>query len=278
MEKKILKIYNEEPMRFRLWAYNLLDSVQSGGLAARYIELGLLVLIFINIIALVLESVEEINAVYSQFFISLEFFSIIIFTIEYALRVWTCVEKPGYNRPISGRLRYMSSTMAIIDLLAILPFYLGFLPIDLRFIRIIRLFRLFRLLKIARYLKALNLIQAVLRERKEQIYLSVMLVLFLLVMVSTLMFYVENAAQPKVFSSIPASMWWGIETLTTVGYGDILPITPYGKLLGGIISVLGIGLFALPAGIISSGLSDHLQKSGNKSKIKKCPHCGENIN
>ncbi len=277
MEKKISKIYNEEPMRLRLWAYKLLDSEESGSMAARFLEVGLLVLIFLNIVALVLESVEEINAVYGQFFISLEFFSIIIFTIEYALRVWTCVENPQYKKHVSGRLRYMSSTMAIIDLLAILPFYLSFLPIDLRFLRIIRLFRLFRLLKIARYLKALNLIQAVLRERKEQIYLSIMFVLFLLVIVSTLMFYVENAAQPQVFSSIPASMWWGIETLTTVGYGDMLPITAYGKLLGGIISVLGIGLFALPAGIISSGLSDHLQKTSSGSGVKKCRHCGKGI-
>lgn len=264
-------------MRLRLWAYKLLDSEDSGSVAARFLEVGLLALIFLNIVALVLESVEEINAEYGQFFTSLEFFSIIIFTIEYALRVWTCVEKPQYKKPVSGRLRYMTSTMAIIDLLAILPFYLSILPIDLRFIRIIRLFRLFRLLKIARYLKALNLIQAVLRERKEQIYLSIMFVLFLLVIVSTLMFYVENAAQPKVFSSIPASMWWGIETLTTVGYGDMLPITAYGKLLGGIISVLGIGLFALPAGIISSGLSDHLQKTSRGSVGKKCPHCGKGI-
>jgi voltage-gated potassium channel len=184
-----------------------------------------------------------------------------------------CVENPKYRQLITGRLRYMSSTMAIIDLLAILPFYLAYLPVDLIVIRAIRLFRLFRLLKIARYLKALNLIQAVVRERKEQIYLSVMFIAFLLIVISTLMFYVEHDAQPQVFSSIPASMWWGIETLTTVGYGDMLPVTPFGRVLGGMIAVLGIGLFALPAGILSSGLTEHLQKNGRKPK--KCPHCGE---
>jgi voltage-gated potassium channel len=262
-------------MRLRLRAYKLLNPADSNSRAARLLELALLFLIFINIIALVLESVAEIHAAYRSFFHYLEFFSVMIFTIEYILRVWCSIESPSYRRPVIGRLRYMTTTMPLIDLLAILPFYLAYLPIDLRFLRIIRLFRLFRLLKIARYLKALNLIQRVLQEKKEQIYLSVMFIFFLLVIVSTLMFYVENEAQPNVFSSIPASMWWGIETLTTVGYGDMLPVTTLGRILGGMISVLGIGLFALPAGILSSGLSEQLQKSEKKTKVESCPHCGE---
>jgi voltage-gated potassium channel len=276
VEKKISKHYNGRPTA-RRWAYNLLDPLHSGTRGARAVEFFLLVLIFMNIISIMLESVHDINMTYGRFFKDLEFFSVMVFSVEYVLRVWTCVENPKYENPGWGRLRYVTSTMALIDLLSIIPFYLSFLPVDLIFLRIIRLFRLFRLLKIARYLKALRLIQAVLRERKEQILLTVMFVLFLLVIVSTLMFYVENEAQPKVFSSIPASMWWGIETLTTVGYGDMLPLTIYGKLLGGMISVLGIGLFALPAGIISSGLSDHLHKHDNKSRMTRCPHCGEPI-
>jgi voltage-gated potassium channel len=262
-------------MRSRLRAYRLLNPVESNSRAAHLIELALLLLIFVNIIALVLESVTEIHAAYQSLFYYLEFFSVMTFTIEYILRVWSSVESPKYRKSVIGRLRYMGTTMAAIDLLAILPFYLAYLPIDLRFLRIIRLFRLFRLLKIARYLKALNLIQRVLEEKKEQIYLSVMFIFFLLIVVSTLMFYVENGAQPEVFSSIPASMWWGIETLTTVGYGDMLPVTTLGRILGGMISVLGIGLFALPAGILSSGLSEQLQKSEKKTKVENCPHCGE---
>jgi voltage-gated potassium channel len=261
-------------MRIRLKVYQLMNPVGSGDPPARAIEIGLLLLIFVNILALTLESVSALNTLYGDIFMYVEVFSIIIFTIEYALRVWSCVENPIYHNPLTGRLRYMLSGMAVIDLFAILPFYLAFLPIDLRFIRMIRFFRVFRLLKIARYLKALNLIQTVLRERREQIYLSVMFIFFLLIIVSTLMFYVENDAQPQVFSSIPASMWWGIETLTTVGYGDMLPVTMYGKILGGMISVLGIGLFALPAGILSSGLTEHLQKNGKERKTRKCPHCG----
>ena len=261
-------------MTLRKWAFNLLEPSVSGSKAARAVEILLIVLIFLNIVAILLESIKEINAQYSEFFIALESYSVVVFSIEYLLRLWTSIEHPKYSKPM-GRIRYALSTMALIDLFSILPFYVTFLPIDLLFIRVIRLFRLFRLLKIARYMKALALIQAVLRERKEQIFLSIMFIVFLLVMVSTVMYYVENEAQPEKFSSIPATMWWGIETLTTVGYGDMIPQTTLGRFLGGMIAILGIGLFALPAGILSSGLTDHLHKGGNnKSGLKRCPHCG----
>jgi voltage-gated potassium channel len=265
----------QEQMTLRRWAYELLEPTESKRPAAKAIELLLISLIFLNIVAIALESVHSINAEYSEFFGSLETFSVTIFTIEYFLRIWTSVENPKYKFSRKG---YIFSGMAVIDLLSILPFYLDFiLPyfhVDLRTLRVLRLFRLLRLFKIARYLKALNIMQAVLRERKEQITVSVMFILFLLVVVSTLMYYAENEAQPDSFSSIPATMWWGIETLTTVGYGDMVPITPHGKVLGGMIAILGIGLFALPAGIFSSGLTEHLHNSGKKKGPKRCPHCG----
>jgi voltage-gated potassium channel len=264
-------------MRLRKWAYNLLEPTASNSRAAKAIELLLIVLIFLNILAIILESVQEINAVYADVFHEIEYFSVVIFTIEYFLRLWTAPENPKFQSKF-GRLRYGTSSMAIIDLLSILPYYLAlllnFLPIDLRFIRAVRTFRLIRVLKIARYLKALGIIQAVLRERKEQIMLSIMFIVFLLVMVSTLMYYAEHEAQPEKFSSIPATMWWGIETLTTVGYGDMIPMTTFGKILGGMIAILGIGLFALPAGILSSGLSDHLHGAKQKKRFRHCPHCG----
>jgi voltage-gated potassium channel len=267
-------------MRLRTWAYNLLEPSASGSRAAKSIEILLITLIFLNIVAIILESVKEVNAIYAPFFHQIEYFSVIVFSIEYALRIWTAPENPKYKMAL-GRVRYGLSSMAVIDFLSILPYYLtlllDFLPIDLRFIRIVRTFRLIRVLKIARYLKALNLIQAVLRERKEQIMLSVMFIIFLLVMVSTVMYYVEHDAQPELFSSIPATMWWGIETLTTVGYGDMIPQTIFGRVLGGMIAILGIGLFALPAGILSSGLTDHLHGQNKKKKLKRCPHCGEEL-
>jgi voltage-gated potassium channel len=264
--------------RLRKWAYELLEPSTSGSRAARSIELLLIVLIFLNIVAIMLESVQEINGEYKDFFHFLETFSVIIFSIEYGLRVWTSVENPKYSH---SRSKYIFSGLAIVDLLSILPFYLdlilGFMAFDLLFLRVIRLFRLFRLLKIARYLKALSIMQAVMKERKEQILVSIMFILFLLVIVSTIMFYVENAAQPELFSSIPATMWWGIETLTTVGYGDMIPVTPFGKVLGGMIAILGIGLFALPAGIFSSGLTEYMYGKNKRQTIKRCPHCGGEI-
>jgi voltage-gated potassium channel len=260
-------------MTIRKWAYNLLEPSASASKASKSVEFLLIALIFLNILAIMLESVQDINAVYGKFFTELERFSVIVFTIEYVLRLWTAPENPKYKEAIAGRVRYAFSTMGLIDLLSILPFYLSALPVDMRFIRIVRLFRLIRLMKIARYLKALNLIEAVLKERKEQIVLSIMFIVFLLVVVSTIMFYVEHDAQPEKFSSIPATMWWGIETLSTVGYGDMVPKTPFGRVLGGMIAFLGIGLFALPAGILSSGLTEHLGTGAGK-KNKRCPHCG----
>jgi voltage-gated potassium channel len=261
--------------RLRKWAYHLLEPTISRSPAARAVEWLLIVLIFFNIVAILLESVKEINEIYHPFFKSLEDFSVTIFSIEYVLRVWTSIENPKYR---GKRSAYIFSGMAIIDLLSILPFFIDLivplLVLDLRALRIVRLLRLMRMLKIARYLKAMNIMQSVFRERKEQIMVSVMFILFLLVIVSTLMFYVENEAQPEKFSSIPATMWWGIETLTTVGYGDMIPVTIYGRIFGGMIAILGIGLFALPAGIFSSGLTEHLYKGGKK-KSQTCPHCGK---
>jgi voltage-gated potassium channel len=257
-------------MTLRKWAYNLLEPSE-GNPAAKAVELLLISLIFLNITAVILESIEDVNKIYAPYFHELEYFSVIIFSIEYVMRVWTIPENRKFQHRF-GRLRYSFTFMAIVDLLSILPFYVDFLPFDFLFIRVIRVFRLIRVLKIARYLKALDLIAAVVKERKEQIQLSVMFIIFLLVIVSTLMFYMEHDAQPDKFSSIPATMWWGIETLTTVGYGDMIPQTAGGKVLGGMIAILGIGLFALPAGILSSGLTDHLH--GNKKKFKRCPHCG----
>ena len=133
---------------------------------------------------------------------------------------------------------------------------------------------LFRMFKIARYLHALNVFKKVLHERREQLVLSVIFLLFVLIIISFFMYYAEHDAQPKKFSSIPATMWWGIETLTTVGYGDMVPITPLGKILGGFFALAGVGLLALPAGILSSGFFEMLHQT---REAKKCPHCGEEI-
>ncbi len=239
-------------------------------------EYFFITLIIGNIAAIQLETVPGFYAQYTSFFNDFETFSVLIFSIEYVLRLWTCSEMLKYKHPLKGRMSYMVSRSGLIDLLSILPFYLNFLPIDLRWLRIFRLFRLLRMLKIARYLTALNLIFAVIKDRREQLMVVIMFIFFLLVIIATVMYYVEGPAQPQVFSSIPATMWWGIATLTTVGYGDMVPITAMGKFLAGIIAIIGVGMYALPAGILSAGISDHLH-AHKSSKEKRCPHCGKEI-
>jgi voltage-gated potassium channel len=265
-------------MTFRRRVYLTLDPTEKGGFAERIFEILLIAIILLNILAIILSSVKEIDQKYDAYFRDFEIFSLVFFTVEYIGRIYSIVEKPEYRDPIKGRLRFMATPLALVDLFSFLPFYLTFLPVDLRFLRIFRLMALFRMFKIARYLHALNIFKRVLVERKEQLVLSFLFILFVLVIISFVMFYVENAAQPDKFSSIPATMWWGIATLTTVGYGDLVPITSVGKFLGGIFAIAGVGLLALPAGILSSGFFELLHVDRDKKeKGKKCPHCGKDI-
>jgi voltage-gated potassium channel len=138
--------------------------------------------------------------------------------------------------------------------------------------RLLRIFRLLRLLKLGRYHSSLGLLGKVLKNRREELTISLVLVLMLVVVASTLMYALEHQAQPKAFSSIPAAMWWGVVTMTTVGYGDVYPVTAAGKLVAGLSLLLGVGLFALPAGILASGFSEEL---GRERPMPVCPHCGK---
>ena len=243
---------------------------------ARVVDLFLLVLIVLNVVVVLLETVTELNARYGPLFFQFEVFSVSVFTLEYILRFWVCTENEKFSHSITGRLRYLVTPMAIIDLVAILPFYLPLIfTFDLRLLRLIRLVRLLRLLKMLRYSESLRIFTAVYRLKKSELTMVFMGIVFLLVMASAMIFHVEQEAQPEAFSSIPAAMWWGVAMLTTVGYGDIYPITPLGKFLGALIALLGIGLFALPAGILGSGFVGALRRK-TSSKFY-CPHCGDEI-
>ena len=163
----------------------------------------------------------------------------------------------------------------LIDLLSFLPFYLPLVGMDLRIIRAVRLFRLFRLFKMGRYSQSLTKLANVIKSKKEELVITLFSGGVLLIIASSLMYFIEREAQPVVFGSIPNAMWWGAVTLTTVGYGDVYPVTLLGKFVGAFIAVLGIGLFALPAGIIASGFASELQKQKQKKII--CPHFGKDI-
>jgi voltage-gated potassium channel len=233
-------------------------------------------LIVANIIAVILGSVERIENKYRNPLYLFELVSVVIFTIEYVLRIWACPENPKYRAPLWGRIRYALTPLLIIDLLAFLPFYLPMVVVvDLRFLRALRLFRIFRLFKLGRYSESLKSVSNVVSAKRGELFITIFLIFILLLVSSSLLYYAEREAQPEKFSSIPASMWWGVVTLTTVGYGDVFPITTLGKIFGSIISFLGIGLFALPAGILSAGFLEEMRKK--RTKNKKCPHCGHSL-
>ena len=228
--------------------------------ASYWFDMFMVVLILSNVAAIILETVDVISEAAGSFFYLFELFSVIIFTTEYILRVWSSVEEPSgrFSSPFLGRLRYILSPMAIIDLIAFLPFYLStFFGVDLR---ILRLFRLLRLVKLTRYSPALNAVGATMVSQHRALTAAFLVMIMALLFSSSIMFVFENEVQPEKFSSIPTAMWWGMATLTTVGYGDVAPVTPMGQLFGIITMIIGIGMFALPTGIIATGFANEMEK------------------
>jgi voltage-gated potassium channel len=265
-----------EKIKYRV--YDILVETDDGELVDRIVAVILMILILLNAVAVVLETVDELNAEYGAVFNAIELVSVTIFTIEYVLRLWVAPLDSRYAGRF-GRLRYAFSLMALVDLLAILPTFLPMIfTMDLRFIRFLRVFRLFRLLKMSRYVESLNALDDVVRSKKEELLVTLVMIVMLLLFSSSLMYLVENEAQADKFPHIPAAMWWGVATLTTVGYGDIFPITPLGKLLGAFIALLGIGMFALPAGILASGFAEEIARKHRRQRGEcLCPHCGGDI-
>ena len=244
---------------FRQRLFYIFESPQDHDPLNRIVDIALVLLIALNVGAVILETVETIGKTYAEFFFAFELFSVFAFTAEYALRVWVSVEKPQQVRMKTTRvrLRYMTTPLALIDLMAIAPFYLAtFIGIDLRFMRV---FRLLRILKLTRHSAALSMVGSVLYAERRALTASVTVMLVLLVFTSGLMYFAERAAQPEAFASIPHSMWWGVATLTTVGFGDVTPITPIGKVLGAVVMLMGVGMFAMPAGILASGFAQEIK-------------------
>ena len=255
--------------------FELLDARYDDQDATRFLNLGMLILISLNVITAILETEATLYSPYRIFFDVFEAFSVAIFTLEYIVRIWTCTEYPEYKNPVTGRLRFALSGVMLVDLISFLPFYVPIWGLDLRIIRVVRLFRLFRLMKMGRYAKSLSTIQRVIRSKKEELGLTIFSGVLLLIVASSILYILEHDAQPETFGSIPSAMWWGAVTLTTVGYGDVYPVTALGKIVGALIAMLGIGLFALPAGIIASGFAAELQHKHTETQI--CPHCGKEI-
>lgn len=233
-------------------------------------------LIILNVIAVMLETFEDINNQYSLKLYYFELFSVIIFSFEYLIRVWVAdLRFPEYSK-ITSRFKYIFSPMGIIDLFAIIPFYLPFvIAFDGRMARILRLFRLFRIFKLSHYNKSLTLLINVFAEKKQELIVTIVTIFILLIFSSALMFELEHELQPEKFPNIFATFWWAIATLTTIGYGDVFPVSAMGKVLAGLTAVFGIGLVAIPTGLLSAGFLNKISKDDNE--IKNCPHCGKDI-
>lgn len=274
--------------------FQVLEKAAAGDRLSRVIDTAIVAIILANMAAVVLESFEGLYERHEHWFVAFEFVSVVVFTIELALRLWTSdLRHPGSSR-VGAAGRFLVSPMGMIDVLAILPFYLPLVSVDLRVMRMLRLVRFLRLLKLARYTRSLAMIGTVVRERRDELLVSVVLTSLLLIVASTLMYYLESHVQPDAFPNILASTWWAVATLTTIGYGDVVPLTAAGRLLSGIIAILGIGLVALPTAIISSGFVESLVKAKEtaaaigagapKERLppdtpapgtpSKCPHCG----
>jgi voltage-gated potassium channel len=261
-------------------AYEIVERADEDDRTSRIFDTVIVSLIGLNLLAMALETLAPLRERAGGAFDNFETVSVAIFIAEYFVRVWSCTEHPAYTHPIRGRLRFAVSPLVLVDLVAILPFFIPmFVQLDLRFARTLRLFRLFRLIKLSRYSESMAIIGSALRSRREVLLSTVFVAFILLFIVSSMMYLAERDAQPELFSSIPAAMWWGMVTLTTVGYGDVVPVTALGRVFGAIVALLGIGLFALPAGILGSAFVDEIERRRLTPQTASiCPHCGKPVN
>ena len=268
--------------------FEVIQPAENGRIASRIFDFVIMFFILLSVSSVFITTFD-LPQEFQNILQRIEIISVIIFSVEYLLRIWTAdllYPESGFFR---SRLKYVISPMAVIDLLAILPFYLPmFLPVDLIGIRAVRLIRLLRIFKLNRYSDALISIGSVFKNKSREIFASLFFVLILLVVASLLIYYAEHDAQPKQFQNAFSGLWWAVATLTTVGYGDIYPITSIGRVLGAIIAILGIGMVAVPTGILSAGFVEILEKKNSdeaeseseaetRTAKKYCPYCGKRL-
>ena len=257
--------------------FEIISKADEGDRASKVFDGVIMLTIVLSVVSIVLESFASLAVRWHTAFRVFGIVSVAIFTLEYILRIWTAdLLYPDSRHP---RLRYFFSFMALIDLMAILPFFIPRVSIDLRFLRMTRLLKLMRLLrvfKLGRYLDAVDTLVKVLKESRQQLVISVGLCLFVMLFSAIIMYTVENSVQPEKFPNVIASLWWAMCTLTTVGYGDVYPVTAVGRFLASVISLVGIGVIAIPTGIIAAGFTAAI--NGEETKAKQfCPYCGRRL-
>ena len=262
---------------------SIAELIQKGANGSRWnlaFDYFIVILILLNVLAVFAESFPQ-SIQYNSFLRKFELFSVIVFTIEYALRLYvadiTHPKKPKYL----SYLAFIVSPLALVDLVSILPFYLPLVfAVDLRFLRIFRFFRFLRIMKFKRYIEPLDLIASVLKEKSKELVVTLMLALIIIVSASAVIYFLENPVQPDVFTNMMSSVWWTIDSMTPVSFEKKVPLTFAGRLLGGSLGMFGVGLVALPAGIISAGFLQKINENKKKGKQESkgtCPHCGKQI-
>jgi voltage-gated potassium channel len=260
--------------------YEILTLPRRNDVLGRVLNGALMLLIAVNVVASAIETDVEIARRAPRFFDVLEVVSVIVFTIEYVLRLWSCTADPVYRGAIRGRIRYALRPSLLVDLVAILPSYIElFLPgaLDLRFLRVLRLLRVFRLLRHGPFAEAFATLVDVVRSKKVALLVSLTVVFVAMLVSAGAIYLVEHDEPGSQFTSIPRAMWWAVETITTIGYGDMIPTTAIGRIVAGFVAFLGICAVALPVGIVSSGYVEAVGQAKRADLKRTCPHCGEEI-
>lgn len=254
---------HQAPSRSNEWRHRCFVQLdpsawRSGGLSPtnRFLTTA----IVLSVVIAILDSEPLINQRWGLEMAWLERILGLVFVVEYLLRAWACVESHAYQDGWIGRLRYLRTPTALIDLLALSPMLLTFIGNEAYIFRLFRMLRILRLARLGRFSSSLQLLTEAVSSRRYELGMSVMLTGFLLLVSSTVLYVVEGGTQPEAFGSIPRTMWWAIVTLTTVGYGDAYPITVIGRICAGLTAVAGIGVIAMPTGILASAFSDTLQR------------------
>lgn len=269
--------------RLKRRVYEVLEVAKPDDKLSKAVDIILMSLILLNV-ALIIAGTFELHETAIQVFTVIENVSVAVFTVEYFLRLWTSDLKFTELSPFRARLRYIRTFAAVIDLVSLLPSFIPAMSSSFMVLRMFRVLRLLRVFKLNRYTHALKDIGEVFKRKAGQLISSMLVVSFLMIIAAVLMYDAEHEAQPEVFDNALSGMWWAIATLTTVGYGDIYPVTVVGKIMSAIIAILGIGLVAVPTGIISAGFTEQIERNRAEKESPEpadektfCPYCGHKL-
>lgn len=244
--------------------FEIIEKGGHGDTPSKVFDIFIMILICLNVLSVFVETFTISNTM-RKILADIELFSIIIFSVEFILRVWTADFLYKNLSPVKAKIRYVFSFMALIDLFAILPFYIPFvIKVDLRVLRILRLFRLSRIIKANRYTKSLQKVMRVISEKSAELFSAVLMLFILMLISSVLIYYIESPAQPDVYKNALSGLWWSIAIFTSVWLGDIYPITAAGKILCALMAIFGVAIIAVPTGIISSGFVEDNSESADK--------------